>query len=173
VYCPTCGTQIDDFPCLVCGNRGVFDPGRGGPSFAGWWLRVGATFVDNLILFVPTYLAFLLGDYAGGFALGAVFLLATQGCYLVLLLSRPAGQTIGNRLVGTRVRDLVTGEAISRQQAVRRWLVIALYSAVQFAGTSNFLVTFSLLGLIDCLYPLFNPLRQTWHDRLARTVVVV
>ncbi|MGH9020090.1 MAG: RDD family protein [Acidimicrobiales bacterium] len=174
MYCPRCGTRIDDFPCSVCGATSL-DQATGGPAtaaYAGWWLRVAATFFDNLILFVPNYAAFLIGDSIANVSLGALFGLIVQGLYAVMLIGRPAGQTIGNRIVGTRVRDATTGASPDRSQAFRRWLLMGLYTAFQFAGTSALGSVYLIALIVDCLYPLFNAKKQTWHDRFANTVVL-
>jgi uncharacterized RDD family membrane protein YckC len=172
--CPTCGSPIAATPCPVCGAEAVV-AAVGAPAaevaYAGWWRRVGATVVDNLLLFIPTYAAFLVGARAGGVVLGDLATLAVQGAYLVGLLARPDGQSVGNRVVGTRVRD-VGGGPLVHAQALRRWMVVALYSSLELTGNSALLYLFALPALADCLYPLMNARRQTWHDRFADTVVV-
>ena len=172
VYCPSCGTAVDALPCPVCGAAAPDHPAASTPPYAGWWQRAGATVVDNLVLLIPTYIVFLLGDAVGGWLLGAAAGLAVQGLYLVAMLSRPDGQTIGNRMVGTRVRDATTGLSITRQQAMRRWVVIGVYSALELAGTTNYAILLTIPALVDCLYPLFNERKQTWHDRIAGTLVL-
>lgn len=180
MYCPSCGTEIEGFPCRVCGATSLGSAaGRAGTvAYAGWWNRVGATFFDNLILLVPSLAAYLVGDAMASASVGALLSTAIQAAYLIYFLSRPSGQTPGNRIIGTRVRDLRSGGAITLQQAVRRWVPFGLYSAIQFStgtGTttlSTWTATFSLLALADFLYPLMNERRQTWHDRFAGTVVV-
>ncbi len=170
--CPHCGASIAAFPCAVCGAEGGVARTRVGSGYAGWWKRVGATFFDNVVLFLPVYALFVIGDSIGGSVLGVLLGLVAQGAYLIGLLSRPGGQTLGNRVMNTRVRDAVSGGPITRQQAVRRWLVVALYSSLELASSSSTVTLFSVIALVDCLYPLFNPMRQTWHDRLAGTVVL-
>ncbi|MFI5036368.1 MAG: RDD family protein [Acidimicrobiales bacterium] len=176
MYCPKCGTRIDGFPCPVCGATSTYDAvaRAGAPIYAGWWSRVGATVLDNLILAVPSLGAYLLGDAVASATVGVLLAVTVQAVYMILLLSHPSGQTIGNRLVGTRVRDARTGQAISRQQAARRWVLLGLYFGFQFVGSprGGLTATVSLLALVDVLFPLMNPKRQTWHDLLAGTVVV-
>ncbi len=158
--------------CRVCGTPAVrpdpFDTAT--PILAGWWSRVAATLVDALVLFVPTLiLALLLGN-----VLGVLASIATQAIYMISMQTKPDGQTLGNRAAHTRVRDALTGQVISNGQGLVRWLVIAVYSVASTLSTAGTmpLLTISLLGLADCLYPLFNVRKQTIHDRIARTIVV-
>jgi uncharacterized RDD family membrane protein YckC len=170
MFCANCGSISDDDVCRVCGTTALranpFDTVS--PILAGWWSRVA------LVLFVPTLvLSLLLGN-----VLGVLASIATQAIYMISLQTRLEGQTLGNRAARTRVRDALTGQVITRGQGLIRWMVIAVYSvastvasAVASAGTTP-LLTISLLGLADCLYPLFNERKQTIHDRIARTIVV-
>lgn len=177
VDCPRCGAQVDGLPCPVCGALGP-SGADGAPDYAGWWRRVGATVCDNLILFVPQSAAYLVGDAVANVAVGATLALAIQGLYVVGLISRPRGQTLGNRIVGTRVRDATTLQPVRTSQAAVRWLIMALYLAPEFtvtgdSGASRALATALVAAiLVDNLYPLLSPRRQTWHDRLANTVVL-
>lgn len=175
VYCPACGSQIDGLPCAVCGAQSpVPRAGRPPSMYAGWWLRVAATVLDNLVLTVPLLGAYLLGDALVDAAVGTLASILVQAAYLIGLLARPSGQTIGNLLVGTRVRDAATGQPITSGQAVRRWVLFGCYNAVEFAGAGNSAATLILGAVVlgDILYPLMNEQKQTWHDRLAGTIVI-
>ncbi len=140
-------------------------------QLAGWWRRVGATLTDEVILIIPVYFATLVGGAVAGnlgaFVIGA----ALQGVYMVGLLSSPRGQTLGNRMAASQVRDALTGQSITRQQSLRRWGFIAAYGALSLAGTSMSYVTL-LIGLVDVLMPLFDSRKQTLHDKFAGTIVV-
>ena len=164
--------------CGVCGapasTLGAPDATTG-LKLGGWWRRVGATITDDVILVIPTVLVADLFAAMDGTVLGIIAGVAVQGIYMVLLLASPRGQTIGNRIAASRVRDAVTGQAISRQQAVRRWGFVAAYGVV---GTFSVGVTVptllvTVVGLADILYPLFNSRKQTLHDRFANTIVVM
>ncbi len=175
MYCSACGSEVHGLKCTVCGapSAGV-DSGDAttGLVLAGWWRRVGATIIDDLVLVIPSFVAFAVFDAVGGTIAGEIAGVAVQGLYLVLLLSSASGRTVGNLLVGTQVRDALSGGAITTSQAIRRWGLVALYSAPGLIGNSGSTVTISIIGLIDVLYPLFNERRQTWHDRFAGSIVV-
>ncbi|NNN00466.1 MAG: RDD family protein [Acidimicrobiaceae bacterium] len=140
-------------------------------QLAGWWRRVGATFADDLILLIPSLIiADLFRSFAGGFV-SIIAGLAMEGFYMVALLSSASGQTIGNRVAATRVRDSLTGSVISRQQAIKRWGFIALYGLLVPVGGPIMYVAL-LVAIVDIVYPLMNPRKQTLHDLYARTIVV-
>ncbi len=176
MYCSNCGSQMTGSTCNVCGatpsTTGVADS-QTGLMLAGWWRRVGATFADNLILLLPTYLAFIIfGSF--GVLIGFVASSAVQGVYLVKLLASSRGQTIGNRVAATRVRDQASGQAISTQQALKRWAFVAAYQAVivLVAGRYTIDVLF-LVSAADDLFPLYDSHKRTLHDRFAGTIVVM
>ena len=162
--------------CHVCGatasSLGLADPSTG-LRLAGWWRRFGATFSDNVILLLPTYAAYLLFGSLS-VLLGVVASIAVQGLYLVRLLASSRGQTIGNRIAQTRVRDLVTGQRITTLQSVKRWGFVALYQLViVLVGGRYTLYVLVVASMFDDLFPLFDAHRQTLHDRFAGTIVVM
>src|SRR5664280_209627 len=106
MYCANCGTKLQTGTCTVCGASSPVGAGRRdavtGLALAGWWLRVGATLFDGLVLVLPEFLiVWAMGNYTSTVSRLPVF--ALQGFYGVYLLSRPRGQTIGNRVARTRV----------------------------------------------------------------------
>jgi uncharacterized RDD family membrane protein YckC len=171
VYCPSCGSAIDDLPCPVCGAVGFTRRDNGGGDYAGWWRRVGATVVDSLLLLIPIMaISGAIGTHRS--VLQTLASIAIQGAYEVYLLARPRGQTIGNRLVRTVVRDEATRGQITVGQAQRRWGAVALYNLIALFATPAATSIVVGLALVDVTYPLFNARKQTWHDRLAGTVVL-
>lgn len=141
------------------------------PVLAGYWSRVVATLVDSVVLLAPTLvMVLLLGNLLGEFAAALA-----QALYLIALQTTPAGQTLGNRVAQTRVRDALTGHTISRRQATVRWVPLGVYGtlgALPGAGSGGAALIVGCLAVADCLWPLWNPRRQTLHDRLAGTIVV-
>jgi uncharacterized RDD family membrane protein YckC len=71
------------------------------------------------------------------------------------------GQTVGKRLLGIRVVDLDTGEPIGFRRGLARYTVVAVLS---FA--------LAIPAIIDGLWPLRDSLRQSWHDKAVRSLVV-
>ena len=173
MYCPHCGTQVQTNRCSVCGTLVTTTEGiDSAPVLSGWWRRVGATLVDDILLFVPTYIVIMAVTAALGLITGTIAGLLVQGFYMVKLLARPAGQTVGNRMVDTYVRDATTGQALTNQQVLRRWGFVAIYSLFGITGSVLGTSIVGVIGLVDCLYPLFNARKQTLHDRFAGTIVL-
>jgi uncharacterized RDD family membrane protein YckC len=145
-----------------------------GLRLCGFWRRVGATFSDNVIMFLPTYIVFAVFGAGLGLFWGFIFGVATQGIYQVRLISGTRGQTVGNRIAQTMVRDQTSGNVPTRNQALKRWGVVAIYTSVPVLIGGN-LALFVILGLlcVDNLWSLFDPRNQTLHDRVAETIVVI
>lgn len=131
-------------------------PAAGG-QLAGWWQRVGATLVDGLVLAIPNIILRAIG----GYALGGLLVLVLDAVYFTLMLSRRNGQTLGNRSVGTRVVDSTTGGPVSSGKALGRW-----------AAEGVLFLLFIIPGILDILWPLWDPQNQTLHDKIAGTVVL-
>ncbi len=174
VYCPSCGSESNGPFCPVCGSA-IDDPVRVARShgeLSGWWRRVGATVTDNLILLVPTTVVLWLVSMVAGSLIGVLAGFAVQGAYLVTMLVSPRGQTFGNRIVATRVCDLATGGIITRRQALWRWGFVAAYSVITLLNNPIASSIVMMIAVVDVLFPLANPLKQTLHDRVAGTLVV-
>ncbi|HEY5092331.1 MAG TPA: RDD family protein [Acidimicrobiales bacterium] len=177
VKCSGCGAYVSGDTCGSCNSAvatlGVEDEVTG-LRLGGWWRRVGATFSDNVIMLLPSYAVFVLFAALAGAVVGVLAGIAAQGVYQVRLLSMQRGQTIGNRIALTRVRDEVTGGPITRNTALKRWAFVGVYQAVATLLTGNFAL-YVLVGitLIDGLYPLVNSRKQALHDRFAGTIVVM
>lgn len=132
---------------------------------------MGATLIDNLILFLPTEIVVHLAGHALHDVLGDVAAILLEGMYMYALLTRPAAQTIGNRVVGTRVRSALDSGPISPDQVLRRYGFVAFYSVFVVVGGAAVTLV-GLCAILDSLAPLFTPTKQTLHDRFAKTIVV-
>ena len=74
------------------------------------------------------------------------------------------GQTIGKRVMGTKVVTADTRAPVSGQAAGTRAAVYALVPAVPSVG--------ALFALVNESWLLWDPGRQCLHDKAARTVVI-
>lgn len=128
---------------------------------------------DNLILLVPTTVILWLVTMVVGHPISVFAGIAVQGLYQVKLLSSVRGQTLGNRMVSTRVCDLASGGTITVRQAVWRWGFVAAYSAIALLNSPIASSIVMMIAVVDVLFPLANPLKQTLHDRVAGTIVVM
>lgn len=145
---------------------------EGGPAdfrnreYAGFWLRVAAFVIDGVLTFLVTApaliyfygTAYFTGDSPelimgpADFVISYVFpAVATIVFWLV------SQATVGKMVMSASVVDAKTGKTISVWQAVRRYLGYFL-SVLPFG-----------LGF---LWAAFDRRHQTWHDKLAGTVVI-
>lgn len=138
-----------------------------------WWRRFGATFADGLVLILPLLIIESFFTSLAGELDGVLAGLVVQGLYMIKLTSSVRGQTIGNRVAHTRVRDASTGDQITNIQALKRWGFITVLTLPVISGVGAGFIVYLVLALVDNLWPLFDKRNQTLHDKVAKTIVVV
>jgi uncharacterized RDD family membrane protein YckC len=164
--CSGCGRELPN------GARGPIDPVTG-MMLAGFGRRVGQMFADQLILVLPIELFVAVFDQIGGNFLGGLSGFVVTAAYLFRCFTTKGGQSLGNRVAATRVRDASTGAMLGNQQALTRAVIVMFYFVGSYAlPRSLFLVAF-LVGIVDNAYPLFDKRNQTLHDKIADTIVVI
>ena len=128
---------------------------------AGFWRRFGAAFIDGILLnIVADAIAAVFGwkTTPGDFALaGGTTLSILLSLAYFTYLHGAKGQTAGDAAMGIRVLDIRDGSVIGFQRAAIRWLM-SIVSAVAI--------------LIGYLWMLWDPQRQTWHDKVAGSLPV-
>ena len=118
---------------------------------AGFWSRLGAAAIDGLIfLCVLRILVIEIGTGGEWIALAATIAYYV-GC------EGHDGQTLGKRALRIRVADIDTGAPIGYLRALVRYLASLVSALAIYLGY---------------LWMLWDPERQTWHDKLSRSVVV-
>jgi uncharacterized RDD family membrane protein YckC len=118
---------------------------------AGFWRRFGAALIDGILLsIVDTILRVVLG--VPGTLIGFV---VSFGYYTYF--HGTTGQTPGDAALSIRVVDIESGEAIGFGRAFGR----ALVSIVS-----------GLVILVGYLWMLWDPRRQTWHDKAVGSLPV-
>ncbi|HET7465783.1 MAG TPA: RDD family protein [Candidatus Dormibacteraeota bacterium] len=147
-------------------------------TYAGFWIRFVARFVDGLIVGIPlTIVLFVLvaiggvigsntsdqnAQNAAAGVLGGAFVLF----YIVALLGiagyqiyfwGTSGQTIAMRLFHLRVVDATTGAPIGIGRAIVRWLMTLVNSWACYIGW---------------IWVAFDARKQGWHDKVASSVVL-
>lgn len=175
-------------------NYGQMPPGQymsAQPVLAGFWWRVLAFILDNLILLLPFTLLqtlvageavesltlwltdWILATSGGGVAppvpegvLGALGLytllsLAATIAYRTVLVTKMGG-TLGQLITGLRV--VPEGAPLDTRP---EWGISALR-----ATTSVVFWQIPVLNLVDVLIMLGSTKKQTLHDRIARTIVI-
>jgi len=167
-FCPSCLISLQGrLSCAGCKDEVLRDVISGTASavdLAGPGKRFAGAFIDGVIVAIPvaavTFTSILSSrGETGLFAavasglLGGVILFVYDG-----LMTASSGQTVGKKLVGTKVvspngRDIEAGQAWIR------------------SGSRAVMGLTRILGLIDALF-VYSDKRRTLHDRIARTVVV-
>jgi uncharacterized RDD family membrane protein YckC len=132
----------------------AYQPPASGPSGprANFGQRLVAYIVDGIAIGI-VYGILLVISRPLAYAVGTLLSLA----YFTYFEGSPSGQTIGKKLLNIRVIDFSTGGAIGYGRAFVRWIARILSGIV------------CLLGY---LWMLWDKEKQTWHDKLATTVVV-
>jgi uncharacterized RDD family membrane protein YckC len=149
-------------------------PPPGVPRLSSWGRRLAAYLIDSLLLYFAAGVVSTPFFVAGGTAnpdngvligFGVVFvflvLLVGQPLYFTISHGSQRGQTLAKRWLGIRVVDDKTGAPIGYGRAFGRWLVV--FALGLFCG---------LLNILDGLWPLWDPLKQSWHDKVANSVVI-
>ncbi|HEV2218699.1 MAG TPA: RDD family protein [Candidatus Dormibacteraeota bacterium] len=148
-------------------------------TYAGFWIRFIARFIDSLILGIPVAILFFILIALSGAALsanssdqnaqnatagvaGGIFILF----YLLVAVGiagyqiyfwGTSGQTIAMRLFHLRVVDATTGAPIGVGRAALRWLMTIVNSWACYIGW---------------IWVAFDARKQGWHDKVANSVVL-
>jgi uncharacterized RDD family membrane protein YckC len=153
-------------------------------ALAPWWKRLVAFVIDGALAAVPYSIVIALiaalnanqvtytspgappsptpwwGSVIGG-VLGVLLATVPYMLYVAACNGSRRGQTIGKMAMHIAVRDSRTGDRIGLGRGVGRYLMTYLFWALLIAP-----------GVLDALSPLWDGRRQTWHDKVARSVVV-
>ena len=152
--------------------------------YAGFWIRVLSRIIDGFVL-APLYtpaIVHVFGPFMRAMdeanrtgqpfqqpdvppiAYGWTVMIVVGGYLYQLVMIGVWGATVGKFATGIRVRQVDGTPAGWREAALRPVLetVISLLRAS----------TLGLLSLVDYLWMLWDPHKQTLHDKLAGTIVV-
>lgn len=149
------------------------------PNYAGFWIRVGASLIDALVL-APAYAIILLvtaGSPNDAFSsddfsvmlrffadtiVWSLVLVAIHYAYQLVMVGK-WNATVGKFATGLRVRRPDGSPAGWREAALRPLLQSLLSIANLDLG---------IVSLLDWLWMLWDAQKQTLHDKIARTIVV-
>ncbi len=202
MFCQACGANVADGVafCTSCGRPvvgyAVGQPGGAGAAvmappaamagtatgFAGFWLRLVAAILDNVILAIPTAplailtfatmlpeLALARGNPALLFAtffpriiFFVILLLAVKWLYWALMEASSWQATLGKKALGLYVTDL-EGNRVSFGKASGRF----------WSGRGLSLVPLgNLYYVVDCICCGFTEKKQAVHDMIAGCLVM-
>jgi len=147
------------------------------PVYSPWWKRVCAALLDGVIISIPNGVIFaVLGrnvvqtDPATGvasfhftpaYAAAWVLTFGVTLAYYAILEGGPAAASLGKSALHITVRDATTLGPIGYGRALVRRLVATVLWWLLI-----------LPGLLDVLWPLGDSRKQSWHDKVAKSVVV-
>ncbi len=137
----------------------------GDPEYAGFWLRVLASIIDNIIVMAIT-VPMLMLIYGSGYLLDQNFIKGGWDVFFSYIFPAVAiisfwiykSATPGKMAIRTRIVDARTGKKPSTAQFVGRYFAY-------FVSMIPLLLGF--------LWVAFDKRKQGWHDKLANTVVIV
>lgn len=144
----------------------IDSPAQGDSSirYVGFWVRLAATLIDSIlflmIIFPAMYFIYGSEYFLGGQGTGGAwdvlfnFVLPVAA---TLLFWKYRSATPGKMIFGARIVDAKTLGALTTKQMIIRY----------FAYIPSMLV----LGL-GFLWIAWDPRKQSWHDKLAGTLVV-
>lgn len=172
MYCSQCGAENADSAesCAQCGRSMTAPPPVAaavaeGPSvFASFWIRVGATLIDNVIV-IGSLLLLVFVSVLSALLPPLMFLLLIlvwiasfvgPWLYAALFESSTMQATPGKKAIGLKVTDL-QGNRISFGRATGRYFA-------EYITGMTFLVGYVMVA--------FTQKRQSLHDMIAGTVVV-
>ncbi len=133
-------------------------------EYAGFWIRVGATFIDvfllSIILLPLTMMVY--GDLTWkreGLILGFADFLINYVLPFVatILFWLYKSATPGKMVLNIKVVDADTGEKLSVGQSIGRYFAYIPAMAILMIGI---------------IWVVFDKRKQGWHDKLAKTVVI-
>lgn len=122
-------------------------------DYASFWRRFGALLIDGLIIGIINLIILK----ASNISVVSIFITILIGFSYEVLSVYYYGMTLGKRALNIRVISTL-GDKLTLKQAFIRYFSKILSK------------TFLSLGY---LWMLFNDNRQTWHDKLASTIVIL
>ncbi len=154
-----------------------------GLRLAPWWKRLVALIIDNLILGLGVFFVVLIigiaangsgsqnGNSGSSSSHGAALLAGLLiiwvlvsipvGLYFAIMNGSRRGQTVGKMALSIAVRDARTGARVGFWRAFGRFMITVVFTILLY-----------IPYLIDSLAPLWDKRNQSWHDKVAHTVVV-
>jgi len=136
--------------------------------YASFWRRFGAALIDGVIVyFIGFIIGFVIGFIAGFtgnsastgilHSLNILISLFVGELYFIYLIGK-FGQTWGKKWLGVKVVRIGTNDVPGYLKAFLRDSIGKILSAIVL--------------LLGYFWMLWDPQKQTWHDKIAGTIVV-
>src|SRR5215207_2910957 len=154
-----------------------------GHPYAGFWRRAGGYLLDYVLVLLPSMvISFIVTRVFAGVAPKLVSTLIFWPLMLAyFVIGNGSGATFGKRWMGVRVSDAAGALPGLRRAAVRAILPfgVSLLSMILVLGASKSplrvhpvlaqaaVPALSVLGWLDLLWMIWDPRKQTLHDKLA------
>ncbi len=157
-------------PAAEYGNQPGMAASQAGPApgltYAGFWIRFLALFIDGIALGIIFFIGGRL--FVKGIDYGNGNIVITEGQWwwpvwgIISFLYYPVtwawlGETIGHRILGMEIRRVEDGQRPSVGQVIIRYIGFIISEIIIFIG---FIIA------------AFDPRKQGLHDKIANTVVV-
>jgi uncharacterized RDD family membrane protein YckC len=131
-------------------------------QYAGFFLRVGATLIDNFVIFALIFFTFVVFDPINGLSEEEIHTLNNVLQFGLIILTiflwvKWDGSTPGKKLLKIKIVDAKTLGKLSLGQSILRYI--------------GYIPSFMLFG-IGILMILFTKKKQGLHDKLANTIVI-
>jgi uncharacterized RDD family membrane protein YckC len=140
---------------------------------AGFWIRFGGALIDGILLGIVNQIV----GAATNSSIASIIALVISAGYFIYFHSS-GGQSLGQKAVKVKVIDQANGGLLDTTRAGTRWLVanIASFGFLLVILLGGFGVVLGLIiafaSLLGYLWMLWDPNKQTWHDKVAKSVVV-
>jgi uncharacterized RDD family membrane protein YckC len=153
-FCPRCGVATEPGArfCRQCGGS-LAATGAGTGEPASFWRRLGAYLIDYVLV---TVVFAIPPSLVTGGPPGLIFLVALFMPVAYYIVGYGIGQTLGCVALGVRIQTEDGGEPGFGRGFIR-WF-ISIFSALA-------------IGL-GYFWMIWDPKKQTWHDKAAGTLVV-
>ena len=146
-------------------NSNVAVEGAEERIYAGFWIRVGASIIDTILIMLVIWplLTLIYGDdynYSDSLVKGVWDVLISYifPALVVIVFWMYRSATPGKMLLKIKIIDEKTGEKLSKGQSVGRY--VAYYVSM-------------LPVMLGFIWVAFDKKKQGWHDKLAGTVCII
>ena len=122
-------------------------------QYANWGQRVGSALIDYVAPFIVAYVIYLINKPLGVI----VYLVAIAWAFYMAYQGGATGQSFGKKQLGLRLVGEQTGQNIGGGMGIGRYLLHILDGIPCYIGY---------------LWPLWDSKRQTFADKIVKTVVI-